>query len=353
MHLGVLVFGSLPIVMLCLPLGGMSLYEVLATYLAMAASVIAFGMISLAGSSYFTRTIAALVVSYLIILPLALIGVLFYRVFEAAAEFRLVVLAAVFPAACLAVAWSCAGCQPAAAAPARRGGEAQEVVDPDDEQRRGGGHGDPQRPVSRHALRPAQAAPTSWPTALNPVYDKEMRSEIFGHGTLMLRLVIQMSMCLALLVMAVCLYIWPPWAAWYTSYVLLFNMLVGPVFSAGSVTSERERQTLELLLTTALSPWQILCGKLFSSLRISMRAHQLPALAAAAGLAACRPGPYWHDTPTMIGYLAIILLTCLTTTTLAMFCSVLFRKTSVSMMTSYLVLIVLFAMPVVAKLFAS
>ena len=34
-HLAVLMFCSLPIVMLCLPLGGVSLYEVLAAYLGM------------------------------------------------------------------------------------------------------------------------------------------------------------------------------------------------------------------------------------------------------------------------------------------------------------------------------
>ena len=39
----------------------------------------------------------------------------------------------------------------------------------------------------------------------NPVYDKEMRSEIFSQGTLMLRLVIQVSMCSTLPLMAVCL----------------------------------------------------------------------------------------------------------------------------------------------------
>ena len=54
----------------------------------------------------------------------------------------------------------------------------------------------------------------------------------------------------------------------------------------------------------------------------------------------------------MLGYLAIILVSSLTTSTVGMFCSVLFRKTSVSMMTAYLVLIILFAMPVVVKLFA-
>ena len=70
-HLGILMICSLPIVMLCLPLGGVSLYEVFAAYLGMIATVGLFGMISLWASSYFRRTSASLVVSYLMILPLA------------------------------------------------------------------------------------------------------------------------------------------------------------------------------------------------------------------------------------------------------------------------------------------
>ena len=104
---------------------------------------------------------------------------------------------------------------------------------------------------------------------VNPVYDKEIRSEIFSQGTLMLRVVIQVSMLLAIPLMAWCLYIRPQYAPWYVAYVVVFNMLVGPVFSAGSVTSERERQTLDLLLTTAITPWQILSGKLRAGLRVS------------------------------------------------------------------------------------
>ncbi len=46
-------------------------------------------------------------------------------------------------------------------------------------------------------------------------------------------------------------------------------MLVGPVFLAGSMTSERERETLDLLLTTTLTPWQILSGKFVVGFRIS------------------------------------------------------------------------------------
>ena len=103
----------------------------------------------------------------------------------------------------------------------------------------------------------------------NPVYDKEIRSEIFSQGTLMLRVVIQVSMLMAIPIMAVCLYLRTFYAPWYIAYVLVFNMLVGPVFSAGSVTSERERETLDLLLTTSITPWQILWGKFIAGLRVS------------------------------------------------------------------------------------
>ncbi len=350
-HLAVLVFASLPIVMLCLPLGGVSPYEVLATYIAMAASVLAFGMICVTLSSYFTRTIAALVVSYLLILPMVLFGVLFYKAAEESAEFRLVVLAFVIPAGCAAV------CGVLLRATSRRllhppdvGAEAKEVVDPDIEQRAAVGMVIRSDQFPDRLFAPAKRTDMML-DGLNPVYDKEMRSELFGQGTLMLRLVIQLSMALGLLLMAICLYVWPPLAPWYAGYVLVFNMLVGPVFSAGALTSERERETLELLLCTTLSPWQILSGKLFSSLRISL---VLTSFLVWPLLLACMlpPWTYWSDMPSMFGYAAIVALSGLTTTTLPIFCSVIFRKTSVSMMTSYLAVILLFALPVAAEWFA-
>lgn len=351
-HLAVLVFCSLPIVMLCLPLGGMSLYEVLATYVAMAASVVTFGMISLSASSYFGRTIAADLVSYLIILPLVLFGVIFYRAFESEAAFRLMVLVVVVPAGCLAACIAMMGViSRRLMYPPDVGSEATDVVDLEEEQREAMGMVIRSDQFPDNLFAPPKRNDLM-DDRINPVYDKEMRSELFGNGTLMLRLVIQMSMGLALLVMAFCLYIFPTLAAWYTSYVLLFNMLVGPVFSAGAITNERERQTLDLLLTTALSPWQILIGKLRSSLRISVVLTSFlvwPILLAWL----LPPWTYWESTPAMIGYLAIIVVSALTTTTLAMFCSMLCRRTSTSMLTSYLILILLYAAPVTIRLFAN
>ena len=43
---------------------------------------------------------------------------------------------------------------------------------------------------------------------------------------------------------------------------------------------------------------------------------------------------------------------CLTTATVALFCSVLFRKTAHSLMTTYLVIIVLFCLPLAMRFFA-
>jgi ABC-type transport system involved in multi-copper enzyme maturation permease subunit len=167
----------------------------------------------------------------------------------------------------------------------------------------------------------------------------------------MLRLVIQVSMLLAIPLMAVCLYIWSQYAAWYISYVVLFNVLVGPVFSAGSVTSERERETLDLLLTTTITPFQILSGKLMAGLRVSTVLTMFllwPVL-----LACLMVSSYWTNLHCVAGYLSIVLLTCLTTATVALFCSVLFQKTSTSLMCSYLVIIVLFCVPLAVNFFAT
>jgi ABC-type transport system involved in multi-copper enzyme maturation permease subunit len=130
----------------------------------------------------------------------------------------------------------------------------------------------------------------------------------------------------------------------------MFNMLVGPVFSAGSVTSERERETLDLLLTTIITPWQILWGKLIAGLRVS---SVLTLFLVWPVLLACvMVSVYWTNLLSVIAYLSIVLITCLTTAMLALFCSVLFRKTPQAMMTTYMVMIVLFCAPLAVEYFA-
>lgn len=346
-YLAILIFCSLPIVLLCLPLGGVNLYEVLAVYLAVILSTVTFGMISLACSSYFRRTASSLVVSYLLVLPLGLFALLFWQAFgQAAAGFRLFATVTFMPAGAIAI------CSVLFVATSRRllhppdvGSEGKEVVDESTEQREAVG-----LVIQRDKFPDKLFAPAKRDDLLadgaNPIFDKEMRSEIFSQGTLMLRVVIQMSMFLAVPLMAWCLFLRPDLAPWYISYVLLFNILVGPVFSAGSMTSERERETLDLLLVTTLSPWQILWGKLISGWRVSsvLTGFLLWPLVLACVLVST----YRQNMPTVLAWLAVVLLTSLTTSTLALFCSVVFHKTSVSMMASYVLIVLLFIVPVAA-----
>ncbi len=350
-HLAVLIFASLPIVMLCLPLGGVDFLEVLAAYFALLVSVITFGMISIACSSYFKRTAASLVVSYLLILPLAMIGVLVWHWLGEHGQFRLMLVITVLPgigaAICIALFFNTSS---RLLNPPDVGSEGKEVVDLEEEAQQAVG-----LVINRDQFPDKLFAPPKRETLMddgaNPVYDKEMRSEIFSQGTLMLRLVIQVSMLLAIPLMAACLYIWPQFAAWYIGYVVIFNMLVGPVFSAGSVTSERERQTLDLLLTTTISPWQILWGKLIAGLRVSSVLTMF--LLWPVALACVMVTAYWSNFAAIIAYILIVLMTCVTTGMLALFCSVLMRRTSVSLMATYLIIMVMFCGPLAMSFFAN
>ncbi len=351
-HLALLIFCSLPIVMLCLPLGGTSFYELLASYVVLILSIATFGMISLACSGFFGRTSAALVVSYMLILPLAIVGAsTWYQLGTAPTAARLWLAFFVLPLLTLFV------CVPLFLVTSRRllhppdvGSEGKDVVDEQREMREAVG-----LVIQRDKFPDRLFAPAKrddlLPDGANPMYDKEMHSELFAQGTLMLRVVIQVSMLVAIPMMGLFLYLFPEQAAWYIAYVVMFNVLVGPVFSAGSVTSERERQTLDLLLTTTLSPRQILSGKLFSGLRVSTVLTSF--LIWPLFLAFMMVFAYWVTLYSLLAYIALILMTCLTTATIALFCSVLFRKTSVSLMTSYLVLIVLFAGPVAVQFFTT
>lgn len=350
-HLAALIFASLPIVMLCLPLGGVSPYEVLAAYVGLIVSVVSFGMISVAASSYFKRTSASLVVSYLVILPLALTGAIFWQWLAGRdASLRLILSVTVLPAGAFAL--SVVLFLNTAARllhPPDVGAEGQDVVDLEQEANEAVGLVIQPDQFPDKLFAPAKRNDLMDDRA-NPIYDKEVRSEIFSQGTLMLRLVIQVSMMLAIPIMAGCVYIKPEYVAWYAAYILMFNLLIGPVFSAGSITSERERETLDLLLTTVITPWQILSGKLVAGLRIS---SVLTLFLVWPVLLACiMPLGYWRNMAGVGAMLGVILLTCLTTAVVALFCSVVFRRTSVSMMTTYALLGLLFFLPVAAQFFA-
>ena len=78
-YLVILIVSSLPLMILCYLLGGLLLSEITRSYLVLILAAGTFGLVSVACSSYFRRTSSALVVSYLVILPLAVLCVVMTR----------------------------------------------------------------------------------------------------------------------------------------------------------------------------------------------------------------------------------------------------------------------------------
>jgi ABC-type transport system involved in multi-copper enzyme maturation permease subunit len=342
-HLGMLIVASLPIIVLCLPLGGVSLYEVLAAYMGLIVSVILFGAIGVFCSSYFSRTSSSLVVSYMIILPLVMGAVFFWQSLEGDGELRLKLAVLVVPAFLMsAVILMCAAAAGRMLYPPDVGSEGKEVIDLEKEAEEAVGL----------VIQPDQfpdrlfAPPKKnelMPDGSNPVYDKEIHSEIFSQGTLMLRLVIQISMVLAIPLMGVFLFWKIEQAPWFPVYVIVFNMLVGPVFLAGSMTSERERQTLDLLLTTVLTPFQILSGKFIVGFRISAVLTSFLLWPLVLGTLLNRV--FYSNWASVLGMFAIVLTVCLVNATIALVCSLYQRKTSIALLSTYSMLLILYVAP--------
>src|SRR5271163_1665709 len=109
-YLVILIISSLPLMILCYLLGGLLLSEITRSYLVLILAAGTFGLMSVACSSFFRRTSSALVVSYLVILPLAVACLALTRSEEAAesaardvVSIRDFVSVAVLPPWCLAI----------------------------------------------------------------------------------------------------------------------------------------------------------------------------------------------------------------------------------------------------------
>jgi ABC-type transport system involved in multi-copper enzyme maturation permease subunit len=340
-YLVLLLTSSLPMMILGYLLGGILLSEVARAYLVLVLAAGTFGLVSVACSSFFNRTSSSLVVSYLIILPMALLGV--YLASTDNLVLRNFFSVAMLPPWTLAIWGIVIGAiNYRLLRPPDVGSEGKDVVDEKEEQKFAIGV-----VIDRDLFPDKLFAPAKrtdlMPDGTNPVLDKEMRSEIFSQGTLMLRVVIQVSMFISIPLMAVFLF-WQPLPAYYVCYVLTFNLLVGPVFSSGSITQERERQTLNLLLTTLLTPGRIIRAKLMAALRVSTVLTLL--LTEQIMLAYALVRDLQIQFITIVPFFLIILMTCLLTSSVGLMWSSLVRRTSVSMIMTYLSLMMIFVLPI-------
>jgi len=337
LYLFLLVLSTAPLVSVIMWLPGLGPGEVAGLYVLLLAVAACFGMVGLTCSVFFHRSQASLAITYMLVLPLMLVLLAFALGFDG----FFLIESAVWPSAILLVATlimyrACDARMRRPFDPVFKAAEEEDVATqtglvlvrdrfPD------------------NLLAPPRDAGLLTDTD-NPVYQKEIRCEIFGRGTLFLRLIIQISMFLSVVFLSF-LYMCREHIFMY--YLVLFTMLVAPAFACNTITQERERGTLDLLLTTLLRPHQIVTGKFLSCMRLSLF------LTGLVGVTMCFYVFVGNDKPFLrmlyLGVYILILFTAIAfETSLAMFFSLLFRSTIQSMITSYTVLLLLFAAPVAA-----
>lgn len=112
---------------------------------------------------------------------------------------------------------------------------------------------------------------------INPVFRKELK---LGVRSAKLPIVILIFNSILAFISLLVLYAIIENAYWsgiidYTSVIMLYVIVLGiesillafivPALTASTISGERERQTLDILLTTRMTPWSIIWGKLMSS----------------------------------------------------------------------------------------
>lgn len=178
---------------------------------------------------------------------------------------------------------------------------------------------------------------------LNPVLDKEFRSRMRTWKSPLL-----ISLYLGTLALITLGYYWtqqqrvfysgfgpdvgPQIYVTLTIFQLMLVSFVTPAFTAGVISGEREKQTLDLLICTRLSATSIILNKLLASIAyiLLLIISSLPFF-----------GVVYFFGGVLLSEIAqvflVYLMTALTFGAVGVFCSTIFRKTQVSVVVTYVI----------------
>ncbi len=322
-----LIMSSLPLLITCLILGGLATSDVLSVYGGLLSLSVLFAVLGLLCSAYFSRTSAAMAITYLIVLPITLVLVLvalgvtsyvpfFWTILIATGVVCLVFIPITVRK--LAQPWS----------DVEKSAEEERV-----EEQAG-------LVLMRDRFPDNLLAPSRRddliPDGSNPILDKEMRFEVFGRGTLLVRLIIQISIGISIFFIPL---VFTDFEPVYTCYLLAFVIFITPAFACPSFTQERERGTLDLLLTTLVTPEQIIKGKLVAAIRCTGVLTLFLSLPMLLGM--------MKDLTLLeLGqHAAVVGMTVFATATISLFYSLFFPTTLVSLVATYLTVLFLYLAP--------
>ena len=113
-------------------------------------------------------------------------------------------------------------------------------------------------------------------------------------------------------------------------------ILITPAQTAGSISGEREKQTLDLLLCTKMPPFSIIMGKLISSMSFIflLIIASIPIFSLALLFGGIAPGD-------IVMLFVFYMITAFAIGSIGIFCSVIFKRTVSSTVVSYLTIFVL------------
>jgi ABC-type transport system involved in multi-copper enzyme maturation permease subunit len=330
-----LIISTAPLAAVCLWLGGIGADAVVGQYVFLSAAAGAFGMVGLTCSTFFERTQISLSIAYLAIFPVTLLMLLFARAAHAGEFFAL--SAAVWPTSIFLIA-TVVMYRICLRRLRRPFDPVIKTADDDDDDQVGlvlQRRRFPDNlfvPIRREFLIPDNA---------NPIFHKEQRSDILGRGTVFLRTILQVGMFLAVAAMALTFL---GREDLYVHFIALFSMITAPALAANAFTQERERGTLELLLTTPLRPATVVFGKFFVRFRLSLL---LLAIIGAFLIFVPLVGqiPFPYRLAAFVLYVALLIGTLFFEISLAFFYSMVCKTTFQSMIATYGTLLLLFALP--------
>ncbi|MGH7145626.1 MAG: ABC transporter permease [Planctomycetota bacterium] len=338
-YLLILVFLSMPLVSVCMIMPGVDDVMVISLYIILFDAAIVFGMISLMCSVMFDRSYAAMSVSYLMVMPLLILLVVMAltatNTFFAIPGVILITLISLGASLTMYHFSSRRMHQPFNPLP-------QAAAEEDTSKQVGMVFDFKEFPDNLLAPKPLL---TVLPDGVNPVFRKES-VQIFGRGSQFIRILTQVSLLMGLVTGA--MMIWNPTI--HLHYLTALTFLIAPSFACPAFTLEREKGTLDVLLTSLIKPWSILWGKVWVCFRVTGTLLLLPGLLLlfypifpVLGL----------DTNTAFMttlwqlplYLAIIVATLFLVVAIGVASSLMMRSTFASMVVTYVVILVLFILP--------
>lgn len=189
---------------------------------------------------------------------------------------------------------------------------------------------------------------------VNPVLDKEVQAEIYGSGSLFIRLVIQLG-----LFASVGAFLWVLSASFrpgdllmghpeypYFAFIIGYIMILAPSIAAATFTQEKERHTMESLLLTMIPRSRIVKGKFLAIARVVGALTFLNCWGFVILIVVS------SHRFSQITALAMVILTVTTfAITLGMFLSLLCRTTLAATISTYFILFALFIGPVLLETF--